>query len=94
LAINQWDTGLNRPVPTNHFDGGIKMPGTILSAVARRRIADCHIKTAQYVTNRQGLIEIWQAARISLQKGELFEEVCIVLAARANELGVYKKGVK
>lgn len=70
------------------------MPGTILSAVTKRRIADCHIKTASFVTDRKGLIEIYQAARLSLQKGVYFDEVCIALAARATELGVYKKGVK
>lgn len=70
------------------------MPGTILSAVSKRRIADCHIKTAQFVTDRKGLIEIYQAARLSLQKGTYFDEVCTALSARATELGVYKKGVK
>jgi hypothetical protein len=68
------------------------MPGTILSSVAKKRIADCHVRTAQLSTNREQLIEIYKAARISLVKGELFDRVTDALAKRAQELGVYKKG--
>jgi hypothetical protein len=70
------------------------LPGTIISAVSRRRIADCHIETAKYTNDRKGLLAIYQAARISLVKGELFDEVTKALAKRAQELGVYKKGVE
>lgn len=68
------------------------MPGTILSSATRKRIAGCHIRAAQYVTDRQGLIEIFQAARLSLQKGTYFDEVTKALIIRASELGVNKKG--
>lgn len=68
------------------------MPGTILGAVTKRRIADCHIKSAQLSTSREALIEIYKAARLSLVKGELFDSVCEALTKRAAELGVLKKG--
>lgn len=68
------------------------MPGTILSAVAKKRIADCHVASTKYVNERAGLIEIYKAARVSLVKGEHFDRVCEALSKRAQELGVYKKG--
>lgn len=67
------------------------MPGTILSSASKKRIKDCHVKSAQLSTSRAQLIEIYKAARIALVKGELFDEVCEALTKRANELGVYKE---
>jgi hypothetical protein len=70
------------------------LPGTIINGPMKRRIADCHIKTAEFTSDRKGLLSIYQAARISLVQGPLFDEVCQALAKRAKELGVYKKGDK
>lgn len=70
------------------------MPGIILNAALRSRIAQCHINAASYSNSRQQLIEIYEAARLALGKDKYFEEVCSALAKRAHELGVYKKGVK
>lgn len=67
------------------------MPGTIIGAVMKKRIADCHIKSISYVTDREGLLSIYQAARYALVKGEHFDRVVKALSERATELGVNKK---
>lgn len=67
------------------------MPGTILGAVAKQRIAYCHIKSARYTNSREGLIAIYQAARYALGKGTLMDEVGKALSQRARELGVYNE---
>lgn len=94
MAINTQVDRAEMPGNISSNNGDFKMPGTILSAVTRRRIADCHIKTAKFTSDRKGLIAIYEAARLSLRNGELFEEVCFALSKRADELGVNKKGAK
>lgn len=70
------------------------MPGKLLNSADRKRIADIHIKTIEYVTDRAGLVDIYRAARISLVAGENFNRVVNALANRAELLGISEKGVK
>lgn len=70
------------------------MPGTILGAVAKQQIADCHIRAIKDCSTRECLIAIYRASRTALGKGELMDSVNTALAARAKVLGIYKEGGK
>lgn len=70
------------------------MPGTILGAVAKQRIADCHITAIKSCYTRECLIAIYRASRTALGKGELMDSVNTALANRAKVLGIYKEGGK
>ena len=94
LVYRSEDTASRGAVPLQVAMGVKYMPGTIINSASRKRIAECHIKTAQYTSDRKGLIAIYKAARISLVGGKLFEEVCEALSKRATELGVNMKGGK
>lgn len=87
-------TARKRAVLSFQEKGNYNMPGTILSATTKKRLAECHIKAAQLSNSRAQMIEIYKAARYSLVKGELFDSVCNALAKRAHELGVYRESGK
>lgn len=67
------------------------MPGTILGADAKKRIAHCHITAIKDCSTRQCLIAIYRASRTALGKGELMDSVNSALAARAKVLGIYQE---
>lgn len=68
------------------------MSGTILNAAARRKIANSYIQVAASIQDRKGLVATWEAARITLDSGFLFEKVVKALTDRAIELGVFEEG--